>query len=135
MAEKRYVDFLNKLINSTKERKIDWKYLDTNQELYEGMEWIKTSTEFALWGGSKEKTVLDFNKEDSFYAQEDGTYIVIYVWGNRPAKLYVVPSTFKKVVIFTPDEYGEYITRLLNLVQNQFPNGESFIDVFLNDNT
>ena len=41
---------------------------------------------------------MDFNREDSFYANENGTFIVIFVWGNQPAKLYVVPETFKKIV-------------------------------------
>ena len=35
MVDNRYIDFLNKLINETKERKIDWKYLDSNKPLYE----------------------------------------------------------------------------------------------------
>ncbi len=131
MADQRYIDFLNKLINNTKQKEIRWKYLDTNKSLYEGMEWTTTSTEFSIFAGSKEKVTLDFNREDSFYVNEGGTYIVIYVWGNQPAKLYVVPETYKKVVEFSPDEYGEYITRLLNLVQSQFPNGEAFIDDFI----
>ncbi len=132
MADQRYIDFLNKLINDTKDKKIKWKYLDTNKTLYIGMEWTKTSTEFNLFSGSKEKVSMDFNREDSFYANENGTFIVIFVWGNQPAKLYVVPETFKKIVELTPEEYGEHITRLLNLVQSQFPNAETFIDNFLN---
>lgn len=36
-----------------------------------------------------------------------------------------------KVVILSPDLYGEFITRLLNLVQSQFPSGDAFIDSFL----
>ena len=133
MANQRYIDFLNKLINDTKENRIRWKYLDTNRALYEGMEWTKTTTEFGLFTGNREITLMDFNREDSFYSNENGTYVVIYVWGNQPAKLYVIPETFKKVVTLTPDEYGEYITRLLNLVQSQFTNAEAFIDKFLND--
>lgn len=131
MADQRYVDFLAKLIKDTKERKIRWRYLDTNKSLYEGMGWTRTTTDFSAFPGNREKVFLDFNKEDSFFANEKGTYIVIYVWGNQPAKLYVVPETYKKVVTLSPDEYGEHITRLLNLVQSQFPNAENFIDSFL----
>ena len=40
-------------------------------------------------------------------------------------------ETYKKEVEFSPDEYGEYITRLLNLVQSQFPSADAFIDDFL----
>lgn len=50
---------------------------------------------------------------------------------NQPASLFIVPETYKKVVEFSPDEYGEYITRLLNLVQSQFPSADAFIDDFL----
>lgn len=135
MADQRYIDFLNKIIIDTKNKQIDWRYLDTNRALYEGMGWVKKTTEYVLFSGNQEKISLDFNTEDSFYANVNGTYIVIYVWGSQPAKLYVVPETYKKVVTFTPDEYGEYVTRLLNLVQSQFPNAESFIDSFLNTNS
>ena len=92
----------------------------------------KTTTEYGLFSlGGKEKIIADFNQEDSFYAHLGEMFIVIYVWRDQPAKLYVVPPTYKKVTSLTPDEYGEYITRLLNLVQSQFPNAETFIDNFL----
>ena len=91
MVDNRYIDFLNKLINETKERKIDWKYLDSNKPLYEGMNWTTTSTDF------------------------------------------IVPGTYKKIVELAPEDYGEYITRLLNLVQSQFPSADAFIDDFLKD--
>lgn len=131
MAEKKYIEFLNKLIDDTKERKIDWKYLDKNKTLYEGMNWTKVSSVLGLFSGEKEKTYADFNVEDSFYTIVNETYIVIYVYGTQPATLYVIPGTFKKVVILSPDLYGEFITRLLNLVQSQFPSGDAFIDSFL----
>ena len=57
--------------------------------------------------------------------------ILSYVSTNQPASLFIVPETYKKVVEFSPDEYGEYITRLLNLVQSQFPSADAFIDDFL----
>ncbi len=134
MADNLYVDFLNKLINETnetKEKKINWKYLDSNKSLYEGMNWTYTSTEYSLFVGEKEKLKPNFNTEDSFYANKNGTNIVIYVSTNQPASLFIVPETYKKVVEFSPDEYGEYITRLLNLVQSQFPSADAFIDDFL----
>lgn len=133
MADQRYVDFLNKLIYGTKNKQIHWKYLDTNKELYIGMEWTKTSNEYSLFSGNKEKIIPNFNREDSFYTREKGTFIVIYVLGNQPARLYVVPETYKKIITLTPDEYGEHITRLLNLVQSQFPSADAFIDDFLNN--
>lgn len=85
----------------------------------------------SLFVGEKEKLKPNFNTEDSFYANKNGTNIVIYVSTNQPASLFIVPETYKKVVEFSPDEYGEYITRLLNLVQSQFPSADAFIDDFL----
>ena len=134
MAEKKYIAFINKLINDTKERNIKWEYLDKNKTLYEGMGWTKSSNMFGLLQGEKEIVHTDFNIEDSFYTKMNGTYIVIYVYGIQPATLYVIPETFKKIVALSPDEYGEFITRLLNLVQSQFPSGETFIDGFLSNN-
>ena len=58
MADNRYVDFLNKLINETKEKKINWKYLDSNKSLYEGMNWTYTSTEYSLFVGENSTTFL-----------------------------------------------------------------------------
>lgn len=132
MADQRYIDFIEAIIDRTKNKQLDWYYLDKNESLYKGMEWTKTTTEYGLFSTSgKEKNVADFNLEDSFYAHLGEMYIVIYVWRDQPAKLYIVPKTYKKVTCLTPDEYGEYITRLLNLVQSQFPNAETFIDNFL----
>ena len=132
MADQRYIDFIEAIIERTKNNQMDWHYLDKNEALYKGMEWTRTTTEYGFFSlNAKEKTVADFNQEDSFYAHLGEMYIVIYVWGNQPAKLFIVPNTYKKVTYLTPDEYGEYITRLLNLVQSQFPNAESFIDNFL----
>ena len=47
--------------------------------------------------------------------------------------VYVVPSTFKNTVYLSAEIYGDIITRLLNLVQSQFPDGEVFIDKFLKE--
>lgn len=131
MAEKKYVEFLNKLIDDTKKRKIEWKYLDKNKIIYEGMNWTKTSNLLSIFAGEKETICADFNVEDSFYTIASETYIVIYVYGTQPASLYVIPKTFKKIVFLSPEIYGEFITRLLNLVQSQFPSGDAFIDSFL----
>lgn len=131
MANNKYVDFILSITQQTKDKKLNWRYLDTNKELYEGMGWVTTKTEFALFSEGKEVTIPDFNREDSFFTNICGMFIVIYVWRDHPAKMFVVPSTYKKVVKLPPDEYGEYITRLLNLVQSQFPNAESFIDNYV----
>ncbi len=132
MADQRYIDFIEAIIKRTKAREIRWSYLDKNESLYKGMEWTSTKTVYSAYPISgKEVVVPDFNQEDSFCAPLGEMYIVIYVWRDRPAKLYIVPKTYKKVTVLPADEYGEYITRLSNLVQSQFPNAEIFIDTFL----
>ncbi len=132
MADQRYINFIEDLIRRTKEQKLNWRYLDRNSHLYEGMHWVDERPTLHIFSSGGDKTVPNFNVEDSFYTNIGDTYVVLYVWNNNPAKLYVVPNTYKKVVKLEPDEYGEYITRLLNLVQSQFPSGEAFIDSILN---
>lgn len=131
MADSNYVKFLDALINTTKLKKLQWAYLDSNKELIKGMNWCTTPLFSTIFSGEGEPT---FNVEDSFYAKSENTYIVIFVSGNNPASLYVIPNTFKKIVHLSADEYGDQITRLLNLVQSLFPNAESFIDKFLQSN-
>ena len=131
MDEQRYVAFIEGLIQQTKEKKLNWRYLDKNKELYEGMGWTRAKASYGLFTGNQEVLVPDFNREDSFFTNVGDMYIVLHVWGSQPANLYVVPNTYKKVTTLTPEEYGEHITRLLNLVQSQFPSAEAFIDKFL----
>ena len=133
MPDQRYIEFIEKIIIKTKAISLGWKYLDTKKELYEGMGWTSSKIEYEPFRGNREILSPNFNTEDSFYTNVDNIYIVIYVWRDQPAKLYIVPYTYKKVTALTPDEYGEYITRLLNLVQSQFPNAENFIDNFLSE--
>ena len=133
MDNQRYIQFINAIIDQTKKSKIHWHYLDSNKDLYEGMHWTETEEKFGLMV-PKEIIYPNFNREDSFYTTINGTYIVLFVFRSEPATMYVVPNTYKKVVQLTADQYGEYITRLLNLVQSQFPDGETFIDNLLAKN-
>ena len=135
MAEQRYVDFIERIIQETKEGQLSWRYLDKDKSLYEEMGWTKTSSSslYGIFSGSGGTIHPDFNTEDSFFTNIGDMYIVLYVYGSQPAKLYVIPNTYKKVVTLTPEEYGEHITRLLNLVQSYFPSAEAFIDKFLNE--
>jgi hypothetical protein len=131
MANNKYVDFIIRITQQTKNKKLNWRYLDTNKALYEGMGWVNTRTQLALFSPDREVKTPNFNQENSFYSCIDGMFIVLYVWNDEPAKMFVIPDTYKKVVTLPPDEYGEHITKLLNLVQSQFPNAESFIDNYL----
>lgn len=130
MVENSYVKFLDLLIMETKLNKIGWSYLDTNKNLIKNMGWCTTSVISQMFAGEAEPI---FNTEDSFFAQSGDTAIVIYVKGDNPASLYVIPSTYKKIVHLGADEYGGQITRLLNLVQSKFPNADQFISDFIHD--
>ena len=131
MADSNYVKFLDVLINTTKSKKLQWAYLDSNKELIKGMNWCTSPLFSTIFSGEADPI---FNVEDSFYAKSENTYIVIYVSGNNPASLYIIPNTFKKIVLLSADEYGDQITRLLNLVQSLFPSADAFIDKFLQNN-
>lgn len=135
MAEKKYLDFIRKIIQQTKENVLQWDYLDTNKPLYEGMGWVNKKINYNFFSFNTETISPNFDVEDSFFTRIDGMSVVLFVRQEELAKLYVVPNTYRKVVILTPDEYGEYITQLFNIVQSKFPNAESFIDEFLGKNT
>jgi len=132
MANDRYANFLEKVFEMTKSGTLTWNYLDKNKTLCEGMKWSKTYSGVGALLLSDDVS-FSFNTEKSFYCRPDGTYIVLLVHGTQPASLYIVPSTFKNVVCLSAEAYGDMITRLLNLVQTQFPDGEVFIDKFLKE--
>lgn len=126
MADRQIIAFIKTLILKTKNNEIKWEYLDSNQSLYENMDWTE-------WDYLSNSSSPNFNTEDSFYTFIDGTYIVLHVPNYSPATLHVIPSTFKKIRKFEPEEYGSHITRLLNIVQAQFPSADQFIKNFSYD--
>lgn len=130
MADQKYVNFITALINATKNDSIEWSYLDSNKLLYQGMRWVKATTIYDNLIGNT-SPIPDFNVESSFYTSQDDGYIALYVHGNNPAELFIIPGTFKSVVHMSADEYGEYITRLLNIVHSKFPSGDAMIDSFI----
>ena len=134
MADQRYIKFIEYIISLTKQAEISWKYLDSNKALYESMHWVTEGEE--KWSLLGNRTVLypEFNREESFYVGINDANVVLLVRNSEPASMYVVPYTYKKVVQLDADEYGEYITRLHNLVESQFPDGETFIDNLLAQN-
>lgn len=123
MADRQVITFIKTLILKTKNKELKWEYLDGNKSLYEHMDWTE-------WDYLSNSSTPNFNTEDSFYSFVDGTYIVLHVPDYSPATLYVIPSTFKKIRKFEPVEFGSYITRLLNIVQSQFPSADQFIKNF-----
>ncbi len=132
LADDRYASFLEKVFELTKSCTLSWHYLDSSQTLCEGMKWSKTYSGVGALVLS-DNVSFSFNTEKSFYCSTGGTYIVLLVKGTQPANVYVVPSTFKNTVYLSAEIYGDIITRLLNLVQSQFPDGEVFIDKFLKE--
>lgn len=136
MGENNYINFLEKLIKLTKDQQIVWHYLDSNKPLCRNMNWMEGESTFsaitvALSG--RNEHLFEFDTERSFYSKIDENYIVLYTETSNPAVMFVIPPTFKKIIKFSPDEYGDYITRLLNLVESQFPSADAFIDDFLKD--
>lgn len=132
MADDRYACFLEKVFELTKSSTLSWHYLDSSETLCEGMKWSRISSGIIPLYANNE-IHFDFNTEKSFYCHSNGTYIVLLVHGTQPADVYIVPSTFKNTVYLSSEIYGDIITRLLNLVQSQFPDGEDFIDKFLKE--
>ena len=132
IADDRYTHFLKKVFEMTKSCALSWSYLDHNKALCEGMKW---STTYSGIGAifSNHDVSFDFNTDSSFCCKSGDTYIVLLVHGTQPANIYVVPNTFKNVVYLSAEAYGDIITRLLNLVQSQFPDGEVFINKFLEE--
>lgn len=129
MVEKNIV-FIEEIIKRTKEHSLSWDYLDKNKDLYKGMDWLKPETNLSTIFSPKESERLDFDSENSFFAKIENMYVVLRVKWSSIADLYVIPYTYKKVVKMPADEYGEHITRLMNLVQSQFPDAEDFINSF-----
>lgn len=131
MDEKKYYNFLMKLIAETKNGKIEWNYLDKDLELCRQMGWAERLDPFsnALLGGNN--PACFFNKDSSFYCNLNRTYIVLFVKENDPVILYIIPYTLKNIGVMNPEKFGQYTTRLLNLVRSQFPSAEAFVDEFL----
>ena len=136
MVEKKYINFIEKLTKMTKDNLIKWEYLDSSTHLCQNMNWMEgDSGLLAITGaisGKLERT-YEFDRERSFYCKSNENYIVLYVTTGNPAIMFVIPPTFKKIIQLLPEDYGDYITRLLNLVESQFPSADAFIDDFLKD--
>lgn len=126
--DNKYQVFAEEILNMTKERKIQWKYLDSNIELYEEMNWVNTETKMIHFAQIKENLIPNFIENKSFYAKLNNTYIVLLVRKDLPPSLYIVPYTYKNAIRMSSDDFGEIITRLLNYVISQFPTADEFID-------
>ena len=122
MAEKKYVEFIEKLLKKTKASEIKWGYLDSAETLYTKMGWANS-----LIG------TPNFDTEKSFVTKIDSYFVVLLTDQKNLIDLYVIPSTYKNICTLKAEEYGEYTTRLYNLVRSRFPDAEAFITNFLNE--
>ncbi len=60
---------------------------------------------------------------------------MLLVRGNSPARFFIIPNTYKRALQLNATEYGEHITRLLNLVRAQFPDAEDYVNHILEEAT
>ena len=74
MANNKYIDFILGITQQTKDKKLNWRYLDTNKALYEGMGWVNTKTEFALFSGGKEVSTPSGVAEHTVECTISGSY-------------------------------------------------------------
>ena len=131
MAEMQYVRFLDKLIYKRKLDEIGWDYLDSNEYLCQKMKWYASARGELIPKKLFDSGATYYNPEDSFCAEIDETTIVIFAQQEELVSFYVIPPTFRKILRLGADEYGDYITRLLNVVQSKFPSSDQFVIDFL----
>jgi len=130
----RYITFIVKLCQLTKDRKINWGYLEYEKSLCSKMDWKVDNMDNLFSALDDSPYTKHFNGDDSFVSQIDETYVALIVGSNEILPtLYVIPSTYRKYKYFEPDDYGEHITRLHNLVKKQFPSADAFIDNLINN--
>lgn len=117
----RYNQFILKLINQTKNKEIEWKYLADDLVLEKDLQ------------NSKAAIPKNYDTDQSFYFLKGNSYVTILTTIGRYAKtfLLIVPSTFRQIKTIDDDEYTANLTRLLENIKRCFPNPEDFIDEFL----
>lgn len=120
MLNATYIKFIEELLVKTKVGELEWNYLDHNNRLCIRMGWTDVLHS------------PEFDVEDSYYAELDNYFVVLYTPIGEPIRLYVIPSTFRKIVGLDASDYGEYITRLLNEVRRTFPDANNFIESIVN---
>lgn len=113
MNPEKFVAFLEKLLEKTKQGRIKWKRYDPDPE-WEA--WASEEMSFSCIAGKMEITML--SGEDTDNIEFGITY----------------DSSLPEVSLeASTDEEHQVALRLLNYVYNQFPNLEKSIDEFLNE--
>lgn len=137
MVDKKYVDFLDKLIDLTASEEIDWEYLDSRLEIAakcglgirDGINIRFKGT--PLPGVAK----AAFNTDDSYLLEIDANYIVLYRdlgSGSLIDSLHllIVPSTFKGILSLS-EEYDDKVLLLRNTIVATFPSADAVMDDIL----
>lgn len=131
MRKKEYKLFLRRLIEKSKAQQIKWRYLDSNVELCRG---IKLYQEPLSSMTTTSSGKFCFNVENSYYVgfPKENMFVALIVKTDlSDAALYIIPNTFKNVLVLSFSDYGDLITRLANIIKSQLPNPEDFIDYYL----
>ncbi len=145
MSNLNETSFILKLIELTKEKKIEWDYLDEYRDVYQELSmqprsplYGKSSLEvLAEFGAGMSK--IEFDSDNSFATCINENYIIIYasivekkepkLLGER-LSLMLVPRTFKDIKRLRDNE-EEHLVRLHTLIKSGFPNSEDIINDIL----
>lgn len=130
----RYVEFIDKLCESTENKKFLWSYLDDKPE---AMDIFRISRYKAVIPNPRLHTEIPFRgkyyKADiSFCAQykENAVLLLNNIKGEL-CLIVTVSSSLRNAIILDDSIYGTELVRLLAKVKKQFPDPENFIDKIL----
>jgi len=116
----RDIEVINKLIELTKSKKINWYYLGEADSIYNGLSMYASG----------------FDHDNSFYSEIESDYIVLVAARPTSDQLLVeritllfVPNTFRDIQKINS---SEELLKLHTLVKSNFPNSEEIINHILN---
>lgn len=98
--------FIDNLIDQTKTQQVMWDYLCSNEKLC-------LNSGLCISDGC-----FKFNEKSSCFCEINEVYIILLVLGNNPSEMYVVTHKLKCIAHIYPYEYGDRITRLLNMAHH-----------------
>lgn len=135
-------DFMDKLIELTKNNSIKWEYLDNNKYVCDAlkMEALGNQYLFDINFFTKMSNVIYFDTNNSFISTVNGNYILICCIYDKNLKdstlnerlvLKLVPRTFREIKSIKCDEEDGTLQRLQSLVKSLFPNADDIVnDIF-----
>lgn len=134
--ENRYVEFIARLIEKSKNGKITWQYLDSDPRLCQD---LKLAEKPLISIPGTPSYDFSFNTESSYYYQDGNIYIVLVsTLSNKEddsdddgVYLEVVPNTYKQKMHLSGKNYCTELVRLKNVVKSLFPNPDDYIDGFM----